>query len=185
MRWLIATRLELALGNALVLRDIQRLGSLHCFDSLALNAAEELRVGGNVMDETNNLAGSPDLELSDGGQTCKRAFLTYTKVFVAVQEDLSATLATDVLGNLLEFAGWAGLFNVDGLESHLVGEETGSVLPSTEHEGGVCFLGIYDGLLDVVMDGCFDSAHEPGAHVDTTGSKGHGSGQAVTIGKAS
>jgi hypothetical protein len=44
--------------------DIQGLRRLHCLDGLALNAFQQLSVGRDVVDQTDDLAGSPDLGVS-------------------------------------------------------------------------------------------------------------------------
>lgn len=46
------------------------------------------------------------------------------------------------------------------------------------------FLRIYNRLLDVLMDGRFDGAHEPRAHVDTARSESHRTGKTIPIREA-
>lgn len=41
---------------------VQRLVPLHRFQGLFLNALEQLCTGGNIMDQTDDLTGSPDLK---------------------------------------------------------------------------------------------------------------------------
>jgi hypothetical protein len=110
---------------------------------------------------------------------------TYTEVRVAVQEDLTTPLPTDILSNVLELARRASLLDVDSLQCDLVRKQSRRVLPPPENERGICFLRIDDGLLDVVVNGRLDGAHEPRTHVDTTRSQGQRSSQTLTICEAS
>lgn len=112
-------------------------------------------------------------------------FKTYTKVWVTVLEDLSASLAADVLGNFLELSSCAGLLDVDGLQSDLVREQSRRVLPASEYESSVGLLRIDNGLLDVLVDGRLDCAHEARAHVDTASAKGKSSSQSLAVCKPS
>jgi hypothetical protein len=96
---------------------------LHCFDGLALDAVDQLFVGGNVVDEANDLTSSPYLSLS-ASHHYERSVSAYTKVLVAIQEHLTSSFSTDIFGNFLELAGCALLLDIDCLQRDLVGEES-------------------------------------------------------------
>lgn len=138
-------------------------------DSLGLlfYALDEDVAGGNVVDETHDLAGGPDTVLG-----------------VAVGEDLLAALAADKGGNLAELARLALALDLEGLLGDLVLEEAAGVAPAAEDEGGLVLVGLDNGLLDVLVEGRLDGAHEAGAHVDAGGAEAEGGGEAVAVGEA-
>ena len=131
------------------------------------------------MDESDDLTGGPYLIFVSILHSIRKG--TYAKVLVAVQEHLSASLSTDVFGDLLELARRASLFDIHSLERDLVRKESRGVLPPPEYERSVRFLRIDNGLLDVVVDRRLDGAHEPRSHVDTTRSESKRSSQSLTI----
>lgn len=153
---------------------------LHCLDSFSFDTVEELFVGGDVVDKADYLASGPYLGLSVS-RTLEENCSTYTKVLVSVQEYLTSSLSAYKFSDLLELAGCAGLLDVHGLERDLVCEKSRCVLPTPKDKSGVGFLCVDDGLLDVVVDGCFDSAHEARTHVDTTGTESQRGGQTLTV----
>lgn len=107
--------------------------------------------------------------------------MTYTIVRVAVQEDLATTLAAHIRSNLAEVASLALLLNLQCFLGHLVGEQAGGVLPPAQNEGSVCLLGIDDSLLDLLVDGSLDSAHEASTHIDTLSAESKSSRKTLTI----
>jgi hypothetical protein len=160
--------------------NIQSLILLHSGNRFALDAPEELLVSRDIVNESDDLASGPDL-LQSACEHVNGDDGTYTKVWVTVQEHLTTSLSTDVFCNFLELACLALLLDVNGLERNFVGEQSRGVLPPPKDKRGVCFLRVDDGLLDVVVYGRLDSAHESSAHVDTTGAERKGSSQTLTI----
>jgi hypothetical protein len=100
----------------LAIFNVKALVLLHSFDGLALYALEEFFVGRDIVNESNDLTGSPDLwyhQLSNASGPGDNG--TYTKIFVTIQEDLATSLAANKLGNLLKLACRAVLLHVHGL----------------------------------------------------------------------
>lgn len=92
---------------------------------------------------------------------------TYTIVNVAVQEHLAASLAANEGRNLGKLACLALPLDLQRLVRHLVLKQTGGVLPPSQNQVGVVLVRRHNGLLDFLMDGRLNSAHEPSTHVDT------------------
>lgn len=88
---------------------------------------------------------------------------------ISVDENLPPPLAADKRRDLGKLARLAPLLDLESLLGDLVAVQPGGVAPPPEDEGGVGFLGLDDGLLDVLVDGGFDGAEEAGAHVDAAG----------------
>lgn len=91
---------------------------------------------------------------------------TYTIIRVTGDENLSSPLSANIWCDLFEFAGCALPLDFRGLFSSFVLEQSSSVLPSSEYELGIVLRCLNDLLLDIQVDWCFDSAHEPSSHVD-------------------
>lgn len=116
------------------------------------------------MNETNDLASGPD-----------------TKLGVAVDEHLLSSLATDKMSNLAEFACCALALNLQGFLGNLVLVKAAGVAPAAEQQGGVCLLSLDNLVLDLLVNGSLDSAHEACAHVDTTGAEGQSSSETPAV----
>lgn len=127
---------------------------------------DELLAGGDIIDQTDDLTGGPD-----------------TIVRVTGGIDLAATRASDEFSHVLKLQIGLLLALVD-LNGNLVLEDTRGVAERTEDEGGLAFVGLHDGLLDVLVNGRLDGAHETRAHVDTLSAKRNGSRQAAAITEA-
>jgi hypothetical protein len=97
----------------------------------------------------------------------KNGSRTYTVVDVAVQEHLTASLAANKGRNLGKLARLALPLDLQRLLRHLVLEQSGGVLPPSQNKVGVVLVRRHNGLLDLLMDGRLNSAHEPRTHVDT------------------
>lgn len=119
------------------------------------------------MNQAHDLAGSPDAKLR-----------------VTVDEDLLTTLTRDEGRNLAELAGSALLLDLEGVSGDLVLEETGGVLPAAQQQRCVVLIRLNNLLLDVLVDGRLDSAHEARAHVDTASAKRQSSSKALSVSKA-
>ena len=111
---------------------------------------------------------------------------TYTKVLVAVDEYLSATLTTNVRANaaLCKVAGGIGLLQSDCLLRNLVREQSRGVPPLPHDELSVVLRRLGDGDLDVVVDRGLDRAHEASAHVDALGTESERCSETLAVGEA-
>ena len=119
------------------------------------------------MNQPNDLAGRP-----------------HAKILVSIQKDLPSPLPRHQGPHLLEFTRRAGLLDPCGLGRDAVLEQPARVLPAAQHELRVRLRGVDDGLLDVVVDGGLERAHEARAHVDALGAQGQGRGQTLAVGEA-
>lgn len=104
----------------------QRPGPTHGLQGLFLDPSEQSIASRDVVNETNDLASSPDLctKLEKTPSTEYRVGSTYTIIRVTVQEDLTTTLAANIGSNLAKVTGLALLLNLQCILSHLVGEQT-------------------------------------------------------------
>lgn len=118
------------------------------------------------MNQTNDLASGPD-----------------TVVWVTIDKDLTTALAANIWSNLGKIASRALLLDLQSVLGDLVREQAGSILPPAQNKRGIGLLGLDDSLLDILVNGSLDGAHEAGTHVDTLGAESQGSGQTIAVGE--
>ena len=118
------------------------------------------------MNQSNDLARSP-----------------HAIVLVSVQKHLPPTRPRNIRLHLLELARAALLLDLQRRLGDFVAEQPAGVLPPAQHEVGVCLLRIDNRLLDVVVDGRLDGAHEARAHVDALCAQGQRGREALAVGK--
>ena len=137
------------------------------------------------MNQTNDLTSSPDLVTKLVViLKSKRRVTTYTIVLITIQVDLTTTLAAHQGPNLGKLTSGALLFYLERLMGNLVLEQTGSVVPSAHDKSSIRLLSLHNSLLDIVVNGCLDSTHESGSHIDTLSTKSQSSSQTLAIGEA-
>ena len=106
---------------------------------------------------------------------------TYTVVWIAVEEYLTATLARDKRGDFFEFPGETFALNADGFFGDTVTEQTAGVAPAAEDELGIGLVGRDDGGFDVGVDGRLDRTHKAGAHVDALCAEAQRCGKSLAV----
>src|SRR3954447_21433485 len=108
----------------------QRPGPAHGLQGLFLDPSEQSIASRDVVNETNDLASSPDLctKLEKTPSMEYRVGSTYSVIRVTVQEDLATTLAANIGSNLAKVTRLALLLDLQCILGHLVGEQTRSVL---------------------------------------------------------
>lgn len=97
--------------------------------------------------------------------------VTYTIFWITVDENLPTPGTTNERCNLSKFPTLALLLDLERLIRDLVPVQPRGILPAPQHECRVCLLGTDNLLLDVLVDGCLDGAHETRAHVNATSSE--------------
>lgn len=125
-------------------------------------------------------------KLAKAHETCiiLEVKVTYAEINVTIDEDLTAPLAANIGLDLTEFASLGLLLHLQCILSHLISEKTGGVLPPTQDKRSISFLCRDNSLLNLLVDGSFNSAHKASTHVDTLGTKSQGSSKTLAIGKS-
>lgn len=155
------------------------------------NPLDEVLAGRNIMNQANDLASSPDLIIRVS--MCPKATrriqmgesITYTVVRITINEDLPAPLPADIGRDLCKLPGLALPLDLERLLCDLVLIQAGSVGPPAQHEGRVRLVGLDDLLLDVLVDGRLDRAHEARAHVDAARAEAERGREALAVGETS
>lgn len=133
-------------------------------NGLPLDPLNEILTTRDIMNEPDNLSCSPN-----------------PMIHIPIDEDLPAPLPRNVRSNLFELAGRGGPLDLHGLLGDLVAVEPGGVAPAAQDEFGIRLLGLDDLLLDILVDGRLDGAHEAGAHVDALGAQADRRGETLAV----
>lgn len=106
---------------------------------------------------------------------------THAKFWVSIDKHLLAPLAAHIRRHLCKLARLALLLNLEGIQRHLVLEQPRRVGPPPQQQRRVRLLRLDNRLLDVLVNGRLDGAHEARAHVDAACAEHQRRRQALTV----
>jgi hypothetical protein len=109
---------------------------------------------------------------------------TYPKVRITIREDLSTTRAADERTHGRELLGARIGFNAVGLSADGILEQPRRVLPLPQHQLCIRLLRLHNALLDIMMNGRFQRAHEPRPHINARSAQVERGGQALAVAEA-
>ena len=129
--------------------DDERVGSLQRLLRLPLDPLHQVLARWHVMNQPDDLPRGPN-----------------AVIHIPIHKDLPPPLPAHKRRHVLKLPARALPLNFDCFLGDFVAKQPTRVPPSPEHELRIRLLCLDDGDFDIVVDGRFDRAHEPRAHVD-------------------
>lgn len=104
-------------------------------------------------------------------------------IWIAVEEDLSSSLARHIRRDLLKLARRALPLDLDRILRDLVLEQPTRILPPPQHKLRIRLLSLDNALLDIIMNRRLNRAHKPRAHIDPLSAQTQRSSKSLPVRK--
>ena len=144
--------------------DDERVCSFQRLLGLPLDPLDQALARWHVMDQADDLARGPNAVMH-----------------IPTHKHLAAPLAAHKGRHVLKLAARALPLGLDSFLGDSVAKQPACVPPSPEHELRIRLVRLDDGDFDVVVDGRFDRAHEPRAHVDPICAQSQGGRETLPV----